>query len=175
MEVPQETINEYVRLVVEDGRIRGRHAVSTLVAIGCAESRLDNKIAGNNHKNGTKPQTYIRVGGELLINPVTGGPIDLYDSKGLGWLQHDSGWMLADEIVNGLEWNIEAICADPAFSIDLLFQRPGFIRYQGEHRTYINFDLWATYPKETDKWIEYAEAGYDLLIAEAIAAVENGG
>lgn len=140
--------DKYIRIILDDGRIKGRNTIATLVAIGAAESGLDNFAVGDNVKNGT-----------TVDNPALYG-------LGLGWLQHDSYWLKQDEIVNGLEWSIEGIRQDPAESIDLLYRRPGMILYEGPNTTYVRFGLWATFPQKSDEFMDEAEAAYDRVIAE---------
>ncbi len=151
----------YTRLLIDDGRIRGRDAITQLVAIGAAESGLDNLAVGDNAKNNTPRGTFI----PNLVDPHTNGPIDVHFSLGLGWLQHDSGWMRADALVNGVGFTIEAIRQDPAYSIDLLVRRPGFVLLQGLERTYINFKAWATWPEKSDPFLPMAEDAYDRVAA----------
>lgn len=135
----------YARLIVgythPDGQqIRGRHTQATLLAIGAAESALDNHAVGVNSKNGTPPSS------------------PAYNSVGLGWLQHDSYWLAADADANGLEWSIEEILGGPAFSLWLLFARPGFVLFQGVDQTYVDFSKWATWPRLHDPHLADAAA-----------------
>lgn len=134
--------------------IRGRVAHVQLVALGIAESNLDNLAIGENWRNGTGEDRVIRLGETT---------IPLHYSLGLGWLQHDSGWLLADQIVNGVEWSLEAIREDPSYSIDLLLRRPGLVVHQGPDDTYLNLTAWAAYRK-SQKYIAEVDAIYGTVI-----------
>ena len=135
----------YIQLILDDGRIRGRETICQLVAIGAAESGLDNMVIGRNDLNGTSVDS------------------DFWASLGLGWLQHDSGWLKRDTEINAVKWSIEEIRNDPQFSIDLLFTRPGFI-WQGADHTYITWERWAVYPRKSDQFLTPVKAAYDALM-----------
>lgn len=134
--------DEYTRLCINHPLINGRNTIITLVAIGAAESGLNNMAIGENAKNGTAPTS------------------DFYHSLGLGWLQHDSGWLARDAEVNGLKWTLEEIRREPSYSLDLLVRRPGFIKFQGVNNTYIDFSKWATWPRKSDQFMDEAEDAY---------------
>lgn len=137
-----DVFDEFVELVAAYPTIRGRETIVQLVAIGAAESGLDNLAVGNNAVNGTP----------------SGSPA--FYSLGLGWLQHDSYWLEQDRLVNGIDWSIEAIRADPVVSLDLIVARPGFVLHQGTDRTYIRFGLWNVWPRKSDEFVPAAEAAY---------------
>lgn len=139
--------DEYIGYCRNHPNIRGRSTIVTLVAIGAAESGLDNMAVGRNDLNGTPPTS------------------EFHHSLGLGWLQHDSGWLYRDTIVNNVQWTIEEIRRDPVFSLDLLITRPGFVLFQGTNVTYIDFKKWAVYPKKSDQFMDDAEAAYDRWVA----------
>ena len=136
--------DQYIKLCLDHELIRGKDTIIQLVAIGAAESGLDNMAVGRNDLNGT---------------PVTS---DFYESLGLGWLQHDSGWLMRESIVNGLKWSIEVIRSDPDFSLDLIGAR-GFIKFQGVDTTYIDFGKWATWPKKSDAFVAAATESYNRV------------
>lgn len=165
MSIDDRLFDEYVRICLEHPGIEGRETIVQLVAIGAAESGLDNLAEGDNSQNGTPVGSFIKVGGEVLIDPATGAGIDTFYSLGLGWLQHDSGWLRADEIVNGVAWSIEAIRGSKAFSLQLLLDRPGFVRFRGRGRTYIDFTRWAVWPAKSDEFVAQAEAAYDRAVS----------
>lgn len=144
MSIPDARFDEYVQLVVQHGAVRGRHSVATLVAIGAAESGLDNLAVGNNARNGSSDSPAF------------------YD-LGLGWLQHDTYWLEQDRIVNGVEYDWRRIRSDPAYSLDLLVARPGMIVYQGQDCTYVRWQSWMVYPKKSDPFMRQAVAAYDRL------------
>lgn len=146
MATTPEDFDKYIGHVLDHGKIRGRATITTLVAIGAAESGLDNLIIGRNDLNGTPPTS------------------EFHYSLGLGWLQHDSGWLMKDTIVNGVKWTIEQIRSDPKFSLELLFTRPGYILYQGLNMTYINYSYWNVYPKKSDQFMDDADAAYDRVM-----------
>ena len=147
MAIPDTQFNFYAGVVLADKRIRGRETIATLLAIGAAESGLDNLAIGNNAKNGT-PET----------SPA-------YFYCGWGWLQHDEYWLLQDWIVNKVVYDLIALRRDPAYSVDLLSRRPGLILFQGGAQTYINFTRWATYPKKSDSFMPQALAAVDRVMA----------
>lgn len=148
----EAAIEAYLRLCIGHPDLRGDETICQLVAIGCAESGLDNMAVGRNDLNGTPEESHTSLGTML------------HYSLGLGWLQHDSGWLHDDTVVNGVAWSIEDIRSDPAFSIDLLFRRPGMIRHQTPNRTYIDFDrYWAVYPEKSHPFLEDVENTYDRI------------
>ena len=157
------SIAAYCRLMIDDEArrtaegveaIRGRQAHVDLVALGIAEANLNNLALGDNAKNGTPLGTIIRPGGV---------PIDLHFSVGLGWLQHDSGWLLADEIVNGVDWDMQWIREDPAYSIDLLLRRPGFVVHQGPGGTFLDMSAWAAY-KKSRRFVAEVDGIYSTVL-----------
>lgn len=110
-----------------------------LVAIGIAESNLDNLAIGNNAANGTPSK--------IIGNDRYGLPIDVQYSLGLGWLQHDSGWLEREGVVNGVEWTVERIREDPLESLRLLIDRPGFVLYDNYGTQIIDLSAWNAYSK----------------------------
>lgn len=121
--------------------IHGRQSHVDLVAIGIAESNLNNLIIGENWRNGTPESRVIGPFGPEQVY------INLHYSLGLAWLQHDTGWLLADEIVNGVEWSVEALREDPLYTLDLLVRRPGFVVHQTPEITYLDMSAWNAYKK----------------------------
>ena len=152
----QSLFDEYAAHIVEFDQIRGLDTRATLLAIGAAETGLDNLAIGRNDQNGTPGESYIKVQGEILYDPLTGDPIDTFYSLGYGWLQHDSGWLRADQILNGVAWTVEAIRSDPKYNLDLIIRRPGFVLYQGKNKTYIDFRKWNVFPKKSDQFMDQA-------------------
>jgi len=142
MAITDSTYDYYIGICLDHPKIRGRETIIELVAIGAAESGLDNLAIGRNDLNGTPMSSKA------------------YYSLGLGWLQHDSYWLQQDWLVNGVDWSIEEIRSNPVYSLDLLDRRPGMILYQGVDRTYINTDLWATWPRKSDPFMADAAAAY---------------
>lgn len=138
------TYEEAIQVCI-DGGLKGRAAITTMVAIGMAESGLDNMAVGRNDLNGTPEES------------------PAYNSLGLGWLQHDSYWLQRDTEVNGVQWSIEEIRSDPVYSVRLLFRRPSMILFDGVEDTYVNFRLWATFPKKSDQFMAAAKEAYDGL------------
>ena len=128
--------DEAARVAAGRPAITGRNNHVWMVAIGIAESNLDNLIDGRNDLNGTPEDRIIFANGT---------PINLHYSLGLGWIQHDSGWLRADEIVNGVAWSVEEIRGDPAYSIDLLIRRPGFVIHEGDGGTFLDLSAWNAY------------------------------
>lgn len=121
----------YTELVLEHGGIRGDESIIDLVAVGAAESALLNLAIGENWKNGT--------------------PVDspAYFFCGWGWLQLDEYWLRENLRVNGIEYDIEAIRRDPAYSIDYILRAPSYV-WQGEAKSYVTYRYWAVHPKKSD-------------------------
>lgn len=146
--------DEAARVARGDPAITGRNNHVWMVAVGIAESNLDNLVIGRNDVNGT-PEDRI-----ILAN---GTPINLHYSLGLGWIQHDSGWLLADEIINGVDWSVEEIRGHPGYSIDLLLRRPGFVIHQGDGGTFLDLSAWNAYSRAR-MFIREVDAIYGSLV-----------
>jgi len=145
--IPDSRFDDYVAAVISHGQIRGRDTVTELIAIGAAESGLDNMAVGRNDLNGTPPSS------------------EFYASLGLGWLQHDSGWLARDTAINNVVWSIELIRSSPMFSLDLVIQRPGFVLFQAPTKTYIDFTKWSVWPRKSYEFLGQAEAAYNRAVA----------
>lgn len=141
---------EFVRLLLSDGRIRGRDAIVELVAIGAAESGLDNLAVGNNAKNGTPPASAA------------------YYDLGIGWLQVDTYWLQRN--IDAGHWPADkdwrTFRADAYQSIDYLVTVPGFVLYQGQDDTYIKYENWNVWPAKSDPFKVEARRAYDEVMAE---------
>lgn len=142
------------------GRIRGREAHVDMIAIGAAESGLDNMAPGRNDLNGTAEDRVVAV----VDNAGKTHVVHLHYSLGLGWLQHDSGWLEADRIKNGVDWSIERIRQNPMSGLWLVENRPGLILYQGIDRTYVDLSRWNVWPRKSDQFVREAANAYDTVI-----------
>lgn len=153
-----EAIEAYCALMIYDqDYVRGRQAHVDMVAIGIAETNLNNLAIGENWRNGT-PE-------DRVIGPY--GPdgvyIHLHYSLGYGWIQHDTGWLRADEIVNGVEWSTEELRRSPLYSLDLLSRRPGFITHQGPGGTFLDMSAWNAY-KKSRRYVAEVDEIYGTVI-----------
>lgn len=125
-----------------------------MVAIGIAETGLNNLAIGENWKNGTKHKV---IGDDRF-----GRPIDVYFSMGLGWIQHDSGWLEREFVVNGVEWTLEAIREDPTESLRLIAARPGFVLYDANGTQILDLSAWNAYNKAKQYIREVADIYHAL-------------
>ena len=140
-----ELFDTYTQLVIDHGQIRGRETITQLIAIGAAESGLDNLAIGNNAKNGTDP-----------THPA-------YYYCGWGWLQFDEYWMAQNKTLNGVDYNVIELRKDPLYSLNLIMRTPGYVLFQGVDSTYIKWTLWSAYPRKTDGFMGSARDSYDRV------------
>lgn len=150
-----ESITEYCRFMRDvQTVIREDENQIWMVAIGMAETGLNNLAIGENWKNGTKHK--------IIGDDRYGFPIDAYYSLGLGWIQHDSGWLEREYVVNGVEWTLESIREDPEESLRLIAARPGFVIYDADYTQILDLSAWNAFGKAKQYVREVADIYHTL-------------
>jgi hypothetical protein len=114
-----------------------------LLAIGAAESGLDNWAMGDNEKNGT---------------PV-GSPA--YPYHGWGWMQIDGYWLRRN--IEARHWPVDQdygqFRLDPQLTLVYISNIPGFVTDDNGYYTQINYNNWAVFKAGKHKaYLPNAEA-----------------